>query len=49
MEYCSTDVYPSPTRRPAYSSLDNVMLRNTVGDEMRNWEEALSTFIENVD
>jgi dTDP-4-dehydrorhamnose reductase len=32
-------------KRPAYSSLDNMMLRNTVGDEMREWREALRAFI----
>ncbi|WP_055668568.1 dTDP-4-dehydrorhamnose reductase [Desnuesiella massiliensis] len=46
---CATDEYPSEAKRPTYSSLDNLMLRNTVGDEMRSWEEALSTFIENVE
>jgi dTDP-4-dehydrorhamnose reductase len=45
---CSTKDYPSPTKRPSYSVLDNLALRNTVGDEMRNWEEALSVFIKNV-
>ena len=35
-------------KRPAYSSLDNMMLRCTVGDEMRNWEEELETFMENI-
>lgn len=35
-------------RRPAYSSLDNLMLRNTVKDEMRQWEDALKTFIGNI-
>lgn len=45
---CTTDEYPSATKRPAYSSLDNERLRNTVGDEMRNWQEALKVFIENV-
>lgn len=34
-------------RRPAYSSLDNMMLRNSsVGDRMRHWEDALRAFIE---
>lgn len=33
-------------KRPAYSSLDNMMLRCTVGDEMRNWEDALKAFID---
>jgi dTDP-4-dehydrorhamnose reductase len=45
---CTTDEYPSPTKRPAYSSLDNEKLRRTVGDEMRKWEDALKVFIENV-
>ena len=44
---CSTDEYPSSTRRPPYSSLDNMMLRLTVGDEMRNWEDALQYFLQN--
>ena len=45
---CTTDEYTSSTKRPAYSSLDNEKLRITVGDEMRNWQEALKVFIENV-
>lgn len=36
-------------KRPSFSSLDNMMLRNTVGDEMRPWEEALEMFIKNAD
>ena len=42
---CSTDEFPSPTKRPAFSSLDNLMLRCTVGDEMRPWKEALNTYL----
>jgi dTDP-4-dehydrorhamnose reductase len=38
-----------PAKRPAFSSLDNLMLRCTVGYEMRGWEEALKVFINNVD
>ncbi|MBL4936358.1 dTDP-4-dehydrorhamnose reductase [Clostridium sp. YIM B02515] len=38
-----------PAKRPAFSSLDNMMLRCTVGDEMRKWEEALKIFIKNVE
>jgi dTDP-4-dehydrorhamnose reductase len=45
---CATHEYPTPTKRPEYSSLDNARLRNTVGDEMRNWEEALKAFIEKI-
>ncbi len=44
---CSTDEYPTPARRPAYSSLDNMMFRATVGDEFRPWEEALAAFMKN--
>ena len=32
-------------KRPAYSSLDNMMLRCTIGDGMRNWEDAIKHFI----
>ncbi|NSB11741.1 dTDP-4-dehydrorhamnose reductase, partial [Clostridium beijerinckii] len=32
-------------KRPKYSSLDNAMLRNTVGDEMRDWKDAIEAFI----
>lgn len=44
---CTSEEYPSPTPRPAYSSLDNRMLRCTVGDEMRDWKEALQCFMSN--
>ena len=44
---CSSTEYPSPTKRPAYSSLDHMMLRATVGDEMRPWQGALESFIRN--
>jgi len=33
-------------KRPAFSSLDNMMLKVTVGDEMRTWQEAIKIFIE---
>lgn len=33
-------------KRPAFSSLDNMMLRATVGDEMRPWKEAIKEFID---
>lgn len=32
-------------KRPSYSCLDNLMLRCTIGDKMRHWEDALKTFI----
>lgn len=48
VEACTTEEYPTPTKRPAYSSLDNMMLRCTVGDEMRTWQEALKVFMNNI-
>lgn len=46
---CTSEEYVTPAKRPEYSSLDNMMLRCTVGDEMRDWKEALSIFIDNVE
>ena len=41
-------MYPNSAKRPAYSSLDNMMLRCTIGDHTRDWKEALKVFIDNV-
>ncbi len=40
---------PNSADRPAYSALENRMLSLTVGNEMRNWQEALECFFENWD
>lgn len=45
---CNSDEYVRRAKRPTFSSLDNMMLRNTVGDQMRPWEEALKCFINNI-
>ena len=42
-------MYPNSAKRPEYSSLDNMMPRCTVGDEMRDWKDALKTFMDNVE
>lgn len=42
---CSTAEFPRPARRPAYSALDNKHLRDTIGDSMRDWKEALDSFL----
>lgn len=46
---CTSDEFPSPTKRPEYSSLDNRMLRCTIGNEMREWEPAIEHFMKNID
>ena len=40
--------FPKSAPRPAYSSLDNARLRETVGDEMRQWRDALATYMDNL-
>lgn len=47
---CTTDEFYAGkdavhAERPAYSSLDNMALRNTVGDEMRTWQDALAMYM----
>lgn len=41
----TTAEFPRPAKRPAYSVLDNYMLRMTIGDPMRNWREALEEYL----
>lgn len=42
----TTAEFPRPAKRPAYSVLDNYMLRMTVGDPMRPWQEALAEYMQ---
>lgn len=42
---CTTEEFPRPAKRPEYSSLDNMMLRCTIGDDMRDWETAIESFM----
>lgn len=41
-------VNPQAAQRPAFSSLHNKHLEETIGDEMRTWEDALNTYLENL-
>lgn len=43
-----SDMIKRVAKRPEYSSLDNMMLRCTVGDYMRDWEDAIEVFINNI-
>ena len=43
----TTEEFPRPAKRPAHSVLDNYMLRMTVGDPMRTWQEALAEYLIN--
>ena len=44
---CTTEEFPRPAKRPSYSSLNNMILKNTIGDKMRFWQDALKNFIKN--
>lgn len=46
---CTSEEYKASAKRPEYSSLDNMMLRNTIGDEMRDWKDAIKSFISKLD
>lgn len=46
---CTSAEYPSPTKRPEYSSLRNLALECTVGDKMRDWQTALEEYISKVE
>lgn len=51
VEPCTSEEYaaahPDAADRPKYSALDNQMLRVTVGDEFRPWQDALACFMKN--
>lgn len=46
LEPINTDSFPTPAKRPLFSVLDNYMLRMTIGDNMRYWEEALEDYLQ---
>ena len=45
---CTTQEFPTLAKRPKFSVIDNMMLRCTVGDEMRNWKYALQEYIDKI-
>jgi len=47
VNYITTEEFASPTKRPAYSVLDNYMLRMTTDFQMADWETAIAEYIRN--
>lgn len=45
VKYITTAEYPTPAKRPAYSVLDNYMLRLTTSYKMADWKEALAEYM----
>ncbi len=52
VERCTSEEYknahPDSASRPAFSSLRNKRLEDTIGNEMRSWQDALSAYMENL-
>lgn len=46
---CTSEEYKSPTKRPEYSSLENLALKCSVGNYMRDWKTALNEYISKVE
>lgn len=42
---CTSEEFPRPAKRPAYSALENRHLADTVGNEMRPWRDALKNYL----
>lgn len=45
VEPCTSGEFASVTPRPKFSSLNNLALKCSVGNEMRHWEDALKSFL----
>ena len=40
-------MHPESADRPAFSSLENKHLADTIGNEMRPWQDALASYLDN--
>lgn len=48
VEHITTAEYPTPAKRPAYSVLDNYMLRLTKGYVAAEWKDALEVYMQSL-
>lgn len=48
VNYITTEEFNSPTKRPAYSILDNYMLRLTTDFKFADWHDALQVYMKNM-
>ena len=46
VNHISSDEYPTPTKRPAYSVLRNYMFEVTGGYQYANWKDAIKEYME---
>lgn len=44
---CTTDEYPTPAKRPAYSVLSKDKIQNTLGITLPDWKKSLNEFLRN--